>query len=380
MKALPLFAALATLLLLAFGVDILKNVSFAAAEANTSWQTEWEQTLQGADKERKLSVYLSSSGDFEKVLKVFQQKYPRIEVTPVTGGLHVAVRILSERRAGKYLADVVVTGPGTPYYVLYKGKALDPINATFILPEVVDESKWWEGKHHYVEAEGKHVFVFNGPVSHGRIYYNTHLVNVAEFKSYWDLLNQKWRSKILSIDTRSPGAARLGLREIYHIPELGAKFLRRLFTEMELSFTRDERQAADWLSVGKFPLCLFCGDARYAKDQGLPVDELRTSRWLETPTISPGGNSTIVLVNRAPHSNAAKVFINWLLSREGQIIFQQIMNRPDTIFDSMRIDIPKDPIPPENRRRPGIKYVMMATPERADHAPVEKLLKEILKQ
>ena len=349
--------------------------SFAA----DSRAADWEQTVKAAERE-KLSVYLSTSDDLEKVLKVFQQKFPKIGVLPVSGGLQVAQRILAERRAQRYIPDLVVTGPGTPYYILYQGKALDPIHATFILPEVLDESKWWEGKHHYVDEEGKYVFVFNGPISQGRIYYNTRLVKPAEFKSYQDLLNPKWKGKILSIDTRLPGAARLGLREFYHMPELGPKFLRRLFTEMEITFTRDSRQAADWLSVGKFPLCLFCGDARYAKDQGLPVDELRTSHWPEAPTISPGGNSTMVLLNRAPHPNAAKVFINWFLSREGQTVFQQLMNRPDTIFDSMRTDIPKDSIPPENRRRPGVKYVMMATAERADHAPVEKLLKEILKQ
>ncbi len=357
----------------------LTGPSFAA-DPKSGWQGEWEQTVKAAEKEGKLSVYLSTSDDLEKILKVFQQKFPKIGVLPVSGGLQVAVRILSERRAERYIPDVVVTGPGTPYYVLYQGKALDPIHAAFILPEVLDGSKWWEGKHHYVDEEGKYVFVFNGPVSQGRIYYNTRLVKPAEFKSYQDLLNPKWKGKILSIDTRLPGAARLGLREFYHMPELGPKFLRRLFTEMEITFTRDSRQAADWLSVGKFPLCLFCGDARYAKDQGLPVDELRTSHWPEAPTISPGGNSTMVLLNRAPHPNASKVFINWFLSREGQTVFQQLMNRPDTIFDSMRTDIPKDPIPPENRRRPGVKYVMMATAERADHAPVEKLLREILKQ
>lgn len=350
-----------------------------AQEGKPVWQQEWEETVRRADMEAALSLNLSSSGDFEKVVQVFQKKYPKIRVVPVVSGLHVATRILAEKRAEKYLADVVVTGPGTPYYVLHKAKALDPIKSAFVLPEVVDESRWWQGKHHFVDSEGKYVFVFIGPVSRGSVYYNTKLVSAVEFKSYWDLLNPRWRGKLLLVDPRAPGAARLGLREIFHMPELGTKFLRRLFGEMELTLTRDVRQAADWLAVGRFPICLFCSEARDAKAQGLPVDEFKTNQWLETPTISPGGTSTLVLVNRAPHPNAAKIFINWLLSREGQDTFQKIMNRPDNLFESMRIDIPKDPIPLEYRRKEGINYLMMATPERADHAPVEKLLNEILK-
>jgi iron(III) transport system substrate-binding protein len=349
-----------------------------AAEEKPRWEMEWDKTLKAAEKDGPLSIYVPG-GDFEKVIQAFQKKYPSVKVSPVPSGLDVAVRILAERRAEKYLADIVVTGPGTPYYVLYKAKALDPIKAALIFPEVLDESKWWEGRHHYVDPEREYVFVFIGPVSRGSIFYNTKLVNPQEFKSYRDLLNPKWKAKIVSIDTRIPGAARLGLREIYHVPQLGPDFIRRLFTEMDVAITRDERQAVDWLSIGKFALCLFCTDARNAKKQGLPLDEFDTTKWLETPTVSPGGASTIVLLNRAPHPNAAKLFINWLLSREGQTNFQNVMNTPDTLYESMRADIPKDSIPAEYRRKEGVKYVMMATPERADHAPVEKLLKEIFK-
>ena len=84
-------------------------------------------------------------------------------------------------------------------------------------------------------------------------------------------------------------------------------------------------------------------------------------------------------MNQAPHPNAAKIFINWLLSREGQTTFQKIMNTPDVVMESLRIDISKEAIAPRNRRVPGVKYVVMDTPERSDQAPVSKLLNEIIK-
>ncbi len=83
-----------------------------------------------------------------KVIRAFHKDYPKIRVDLVLGGFYYAARIMSERRANRYLADLVITGPGTPYYVLYKGNLTAPIKPRLILPEVTDKSKWWDGKHH----------------------------------------------------------------------------------------------------------------------------------------------------------------------------------------------------------------------------------------
>ena len=52
-------------------------------------------------------------------------------------------RIMAERRAGKYLPDVVRFGL-TSAHSFYRAKVLQPIAPTFILPEVKDSSKWWQ--------------------------------------------------------------------------------------------------------------------------------------------------------------------------------------------------------------------------------------------
>ncbi len=63
---------------------------------------------------------------------------------------------------------------------------------------------------------------------------------------------------------------------------------------------------------------------------------------------------TLAFMDKAPHPNAARLFINWLLSRKGQMAFQRILQD----HDSRRIDIPKDDVPEYNRRREGVKYVI----------------------
>jgi ABC-type Fe3+ transport system substrate-binding protein len=102
---------------------------------------------------------------------------------------------MSERRAGKYLVDVVSTGANPNYQVFYHAKILEPIRAAFLLPEVLDKSLWWQGKHLYVDPEGEYVLVYFGNVA--RVARpNTKLVKPAEFKSYWDFVNPKWTGKI----------------------------------------------------------------------------------------------------------------------------------------------------------------------------------------
>jgi len=51
--------------------------------------------------------------------------------------------------------------------------------------------------------------------------------------------------------------------------------------EWKKTVSRNDRQAMDWLAVGKFSICLLCGRIRDAKAQGLPVDEFETVKWKE---------------------------------------------------------------------------------------------------
>lgn len=348
-----------------------------AGEANPAWQVEWGRILQAARKEGKVMIYASTS--YDRVFREFQKKYPGIKVTHVAGrGSQSAQRILSERRAGKHLADLFLSGIGTGYNVLYKGRILDPVKSSLILPEVVDKSKWWQGKHHYVDNQGAYLFAFNGSMQ-SYFGYNTKLVNPNEFKSYWDLLDPKWKGKMVSMSPPTGGGGTGALKLIYYTPELGPKFLRRLFGEMDLTFSRDTRQVVDWLAVGKFSISVFTHITRTglhdAKSQGLPVDWLGHRNFKEgMPLASANGN--IGLINRAPHPNAVKVAINWLLSREGQMAFQRFV--PGT--DSLRIDISKDNVASFARRLKGVKYVDTGNPKWADMEPILKVVNEVMKK
>lgn len=351
-----------------------------AQPARADWQSDWKDTVKAAKKEGRLVIYGGEEITHLEILNVFMKKYPEIKVVTGSGrGSTLGPRILAERRAKKYLVDLFSGGPGTPYRVLYRGKALDPINPTFILPEVKDTSKWYGGKHHYADPKDAYLFIFEGSISGGAsIYYNTKVVNPKEFKSYFDILNPKWKGKISFYNPTASGGGLNSIISLYSNPQLGPKFIRRLFGEMDVTIFRSRRQGPDWLATGKYPLCFSCRDMRRAMRQGLPIDQIPPESLKEMePVIGGGGSSVIVLINKAPHPNAARLFINWYLSREGQMTWQRVMN---TIVieasDSMRIDIPKDNVMMASKRLEGVKYRVVAF---RDPRPSIKLMRELLR-
>jgi iron(III) transport system substrate-binding protein len=150
---------------------------------------------------------------------------------------------------------------------------------------------------------------------------------------------------------------------------------------MNVTIFRDNRQSVDWLATGKFALCFFCypQEAARAQKQGLPVDEIKQPMKEGAGLTSHSGQ--IGLINKPAHPNAAKVFINWLVSKEGQLTLQRVYSEGRRgASNSRRIDIPKDMVPPEDRLVEGVEYLDVETPERREMAPVIKIFEEALAQ
>jgi len=361
------------------GVIFASYTSAFAADAKQTWQLTWEKTLAAAKKEGKLNFYVGRYGT-EPLLNEFRKEFPEIQLVTVNGtGNSLGTRIIAEIRAGKFVADLFSGGANTNYEVLYQGKALDSIKSALILPEVLDESKWYEGKHRYTDPEQRHIFVYIANPSSSGFYYNTNLVSPKEFKSYWDLVTPKWKGKYVSQEPTSTGLGG-GLQFMYYHPELGPEFIKRLFGDMQPVLSRDRRQITDWLAQGKFPLCVGCRDANRAKSQGLPVDELDNVDWKEGLELTTGGGS-MSLIKGGPNPNAARVFINWFLSRRGQIAMQKYNDLyGEDAPNSRRMDIPKDMLVPQNRMTSGKKYFDVSDPKYADMTPMFNLVKEIMKE
>jgi iron(III) transport system substrate-binding protein len=255
---------------------------------------------------------------------------------------------------------------------------LDPLKPILILPEVLDQEKWYGGKHQYMDHEG-HVFLFVGnSQADSGAQYNTNLVaDPKEIKSYWDFLNPKWKGKMEARDLKTPGPGSGVMRFFYHNPGLGPNFIKRLFSEMDMTLYGNLRQGTDWLATGKFAICFFC-EFEQARAQGLPVNTFGALKEGAGLTI---GDGALALLKDSAHPNAAKVFINWFLSREGQLTLQKEAAKfPLDAIDSRRVDIPKDHVPRVNRRLPGFPYLDIDVPERRDNRVWQKVWAEAIEE
>lgn len=332
---------------------------------------DWEKTVAAAEKEGQVTLYGPPGVNYQNAIMAFQEAYPKIKLVYVPGsGSSNAQRMLAERRAGKYLADVFVGGSGTLILVLYNGGILDPLAPVLMLPENTDQSLWFRKKHLYADAKEQYVFMMQGNVNTALAGYNTKLFKPDGIKSYWDVLDPKLKGKIVAYDPKARGHIQT-MRSLYYNPKIGGDFFRRLFTEMDVTVSRDQRLMIDWLAQGKFLLYLFptANDIKDAKKKGLPVDIIDAP---DDESYMSGGFGHAALVNNAPHPNAAGVMINWLLSGQGQLKWQE-----KTDNNSLRMDIPKNMLTDSQAvpREDG-RYLITSLPQYEDVAPLMKIVDE----
>lgn len=329
-----------------------------AAESRPPWQMDWEKTVKAAEEEGALVIYMTQA--FEPVFREsFQKKFPKIKVTTVSGrGPQLSQRVMSERRADKFAVDLYISGNISPLTVFHRAKILQPIQPLLVLPEVIDPKGWYEGKHHYDDPENRYIFVFEGTPRSGEITFNTKLVNPVEIKSYWDLLQPKWKGKFVSVDPLVSGPISAAQIFFYKHPDLGGEFLRRLHAETDIAIVRSNEQMLDWLSAGKYAFGIGARDVDTAMMQGLPLAQFLPGSLKEGSSVT-AYNGTLSYFNRAPHPNAAKVAINWLLSREGQATWLDANQKSGGLYDSLREDISKEKVNQRARRVKGAKFLWL---------------------
>lgn len=174
---------------------------------------------------------------------------------------------------------------------------------------------------------------------------NTELVKENEIKSLKDLLDPKWRGKILMNDPTIAGGGLGWFSDTLEIH--GTEFMRQL-ADNKPTILRDQRLQVEWLAKGRYAILTNPQSeiiANFLK-AGASVKQIEL---IETKLSSGSGH--ISLLNKAPHPNASRVFINWLLSREGQTVYSRSI-----LQQSAREDISTDHL--ERVRKAGVKYYM----------------------
>jgi len=299
-----------------------------SGEAKGPWQTEWERTIEAAKKEGKLVAGIPASADLRKSIgDIFPKRFPGIELELTTSrGPTNASKIAAEHAAGVRYFDLLISGTFTPFNLLNAG-ILDPVEPLFILPEVRDPKRWYGG-HIWIDNSKRFLYAFQAYQSEN-LWYNPTMMKPEEIRSYDDLLNPKWKGKIGYLDPRGAGGGTATWAFFLKIK--GEEFLRKLAAQ-EMLLSRDQRQLGDSLAKGKVPLTIGLSYYSFAPflKAGLPIKPLPE---LKEGTYTSCGSGALSIVKSSPHPNATKVFVNWLLSKEGQEVYGKAMGQATRRLD-----------------------------------------------
>jgi ABC-type Fe3+ transport system substrate-binding protein len=309
---------------------LLFSTSVGKASAQVDWKKEWERSVQEAKKEGKLVAGIPARAELRKQLEaVFKPKFG-IDMELLTArGPQNASRIAAEYKAGVKYFDVFIGGSGT-FESLAEAGMVEPLDAVFILPEVKEPKNWWGG--HIWEDNlktNRFLYSFIADGGTGGFWYNTELAKPDEFRALDDFLNPKWKGKIGFLDPRSPGSGQSIWSFLWDVK--GEDYLRKLVRQ-DLFVSRDQRQLGDSLAKGKLAVAL--GVSFYTLEgflsANLPIKELPR---LKEGLPSSNGSGVIGIVKNSPHPNAARVFVNWLLSKEGQELYVKVMRQATRRLD-----------------------------------------------
>jgi iron(III) transport system substrate-binding protein len=320
----------------------------AAGAQPADWQKAWDTTLAEAKKEGKVVVVAPPDAEVRKLLpEAFKKRFGITMEYVSARSTDSATRLRVERAAGIYSADAVLAGNQTMFSVLYREKMLAPLKPELILPEVTDGSKWKRGGLWFAEPEQQYVLRIFNTVREAFII-NTDEVKPNDLRSFHDLLEPKWKGRISSLDPTLAGTG--GNQAALLYAQFGPDFVKRLYIDQKPMISRDRRQLTDWLLRGTYPIAFGAEDGEVERlgAEGLPV---KTIFGLEDMPGSISGGDQLGLFDRPPHPNAARVFVNWMASKEGSDIFGRALKMAPA-----RSDADESFAPPEVIPKPGVNY------------------------
>jgi iron(III) transport system substrate-binding protein len=284
--------------------------------------------IEAAKKEGELVYYTTMTLDQSKqTVDRFKKKYPFIKVTLFrTGGGPLLNKITTEARGGRFSWDVVV-GRGEMVLPLMERKLLASYRSPesrMIDTQLVDKEGYWTA--YYVNS-----YVMG---------WNTTLLKKDDVpKTYEALLNPKWKGGQISLDTEAYGLFE-GLKGVWGKEKTLAYF--RKLASLDPVLKRGNTERVQLTVAGEYPLIVAYNQTiQRMTSRGAPID------WLPLEPAVTQVNPAMIGA-KAPHPNAARLFYDYILSKEGQ----------EQLRAFQRIPVRKDVEPDPARLFRGFKYVI----------------------
>lgn len=322
------------------------------ASLKQPWEVEWNNILSAARKEGKVVVVGPPGDDVRQhMLGDFVRAYPGIEVNWIgTPTAAFVPKVMAERRAGLYTTDLLIAG--TTSIITSLKSIARPIEPLLTLPEVKDGKYWRDGSLTYADSEGKFDLMFATYVRLAMIYNPQLLVpKKAQELSFWDLAKPEFKGKIIMVDPRIAGPGQSFALFLYLHPQLGQDYLRAL-VKNDVLWSRDYLQQIEWISAGKYSVGLAVDELTLASLRKGGIQNVSSQSSLKEGSYLTAGFGSLMLPDNTPHPNAAKVYLNWLLSKKGQEAWIAGSGTP-----TLRMDVSMDQLDPDLLLRPGLTYI-----------------------
>lgn len=262
--------------------------------------------IEEAKKEGELRI--SASWDppqFTKMTAAFHERYPFIKTAYARGSRQDrAVRPLIAFKSGRIIADLI-GGIGASFGLYKEANALEDMRDLPGFNNVPvgmrDEGGLWVGER----------------LRYWCMSYNTNLVKKEELPKTWDdiLTNPFWRNGRLAVSDRP----NLWIGNVWALPEYGQKwgknFITHLFNDVKPQLRKEGNNAMVALVIaGEFYAAIPSADYRTKQylEKGAPVS------W-HCPEPIPLAISEMSMIKGNPHIYASKLWVNWFLSKEGQL-------------------------------------------------------------
>jgi len=289
---------------------VLAYLHFGLAAA---WGQSEAELIAAAKQEGKVMFWSSMRiEDNQALVEGFETKYPFIKVDVFRASSEKLVnRAVTEGLAGKMTADVL-------YGFALKALQNRGMLQSYQSPEAAHYPMGFKDPQHYWISLAN---------SYSTIGYNSKLVSQAEAPKTWpDLLHPRWKGQI-GMD-KEEYFWYAGMLK-YWGEEKGRRFMESL-ARQQIQWRSGHSLLASLMSTGEFPLMgiVYPDRIEQMKANGEPVDWVRSA----DPILVNLG--LVVIAAKAPHPNAAKLFYNYSVSKEGQTILRK-RNRV-----SARLDVP----------------------------------------
>jgi ABC-type Fe3+ transport system substrate-binding protein len=332
--------------------SILGRSSLGLAQTQSTGKQQWDQTLNAARRERKVVVF-GPAGELIRntFVEAFNKSFPDLSLEYVGGrAAEQAIRLRAERDGGVFSVDVFIGGAVTMMQLGALG-ALERLEPALILSEVKEPKYWRDGRLEFTNPTTRYTVVFSSQLNPPVIYHPKQ-VNIKDIDELYELLDPRWKGKVVINDPLPAGASSSLFRWLWRAlgPDKATDYFRRIRAQAG-AVDRDQRRQIEWIVQGKYAWLLGPNNnmLHQLAQRGLKFGIL--PEFKDYGTHIGTGSGCIALMSRAPHRNAAVIYLNWFLNKEGQTAWSRASNLP-----TRRLDVSLDHIPSYLIVRPEAKY------------------------